>query len=116
MTTCQHLAETVPNVTPVTPQGCQECLANGTPWLHLRLCLICGHVGCCNDSPQQHAKQHAHDSGHHIIQSFQPQENWLYCYADDLMMPPSPGHGYEQPPALLFASAWRPLEEEEHHL
>ncbi|MFC0432536.1 UBP-type zinc finger domain-containing protein [Kutzneria buriramensis] len=72
----------VRNVLPRTPQGCEECLAGGTSWLHLRLCLTCGHVGCCDSSPMRHASQHAHAVGHPIVESFEPGENWRWCYVD----------------------------------
>ncbi|MFC0542610.1 UBP-type zinc finger domain-containing protein [Kutzneria chonburiensis] len=72
----------VRNVLPRTPQGCEECLAGGTSWLHLRLCLTCGHVGCCDSSPMRHASRHAHTVGHPIVESFEPGENWRWCYVD----------------------------------
>jgi hypothetical protein len=77
-----HLA-LVRDVVPRTPQGCQECLAAGTSWVHLRLCLTCGHVGCCDSSPMKHASQHAHAIGHPIVRSFEPGENWRWCYAHE---------------------------------
>jgi uncharacterized UBP type Zn finger protein len=70
----------VRDVVPRTPQGCEECLALGTPWVHLRLCLTCGHVGCCDSSPMRHARAHAHETSHPIVQSFQPGEDWRWCY------------------------------------
>jgi uncharacterized UBP type Zn finger protein len=77
----RHLAF-VREVVPRTPQGCEECLIAGTPWLHLRLCLTCGHVGCCDSSPMKHAGKHAHAIGHPIVRSFEPGETWRWCYAD----------------------------------
>ncbi|WP_103347612.1 UBP-type zinc finger domain-containing protein [Amycolatopsis sp. CA-128772] len=77
-----HLA-LVRDVVPRTPQGCQECLSTGTSWVHLRLCLTCGHVGCCDSSPMKHARQHAHAIGHPIVRSFEPGENWRWCYAHE---------------------------------
>ena len=62
--------------------GCEECLAIGQRWVHLRKCLDCGHVGCCDDSIGKHATKHAHETGHHVIRSFEPGEEWRYCYAD----------------------------------
>lgn len=85
----QHL-KTVTDNLPVTPEGCQECMEQGTDWVHLRLCRICGHVGCCNDSTQQHARKHHTSSGHEIIASFEPGEDWAYCYADDEFIAPGP--------------------------
>jgi uncharacterized UBP type Zn finger protein len=63
--------------------GCEECLKLGDSWVHLRICLICGHVGCCNQSKNKHATKHFKETGHPIIQSFQPGEDWKYCYVDD---------------------------------
>ncbi|EOD70416.1 UBP-type zinc finger domain-containing protein [Amycolatopsis vancoresmycina] len=77
-----HLA-LVRDVVPRTPQGCQECLSTGTSWVHLRLCLTCGHVGCCDTSPMKHASMHAHAIGHPIVRSFEPGENWRWCYVHE---------------------------------
>jgi hypothetical protein len=63
--------------------GCEECLRLGTPWVHLRLCLTCGHVGCCDSSPMRHARAHAHKVGHPIVQSMEPGENWRWCYVHE---------------------------------
>jgi hypothetical protein len=60
--------------------GCEECLRLGTPWVHLRLCLTCGHVGCCDSSPMRHARAHAHAVGHPIVQSLERGEDWRWCY------------------------------------
>jgi uncharacterized UBP type Zn finger protein len=62
--------------------GCEDCLRIGSWWVHLRLCLTCGHVGCCDSSPHRHARQHFHHSEHPIIQSFEPGEDWRWCYID----------------------------------
>lgn len=72
-------------VRPVSPRtsGCEECLRLGTPWVHLRLCLTCGKVGCCDSSPMRHARAHAGSSGHVIVRSLEPGENWRWCYVDD---------------------------------
>jgi uncharacterized UBP type Zn finger protein len=80
--TCAHL-DTVAEVTP-SSQGCEDCLRIGGRWLHLRLCMSCGHVGCCDNSPNRHATAHFHSQGHPIIQSYEPGEDWWYCYLDDL--------------------------------
>jgi uncharacterized UBP type Zn finger protein len=85
--TDRHLAMVRP-VVPLTPEGCAECLALGTSWVHLRLCLICGHVGCCDNSKNKHATQHFHATGHPIIQSFEPGEDWRWCYVDQVVMEP----------------------------
>jgi len=81
--TCSHLDQ-IQDVTP-SAQGCEECLQMGDRWVHLRICKICGHVGCCDNSKNKHATKHFHSTGHPIIQSFQPGETWLYCYPDELM-------------------------------
>jgi hypothetical protein len=71
-------------VRPVKPRsnGCEECLRLGTPWVHLRLCLTCGQVGCCDSSPMRHAHGHAAETGHVVVRSLEPGENWRWCYAD----------------------------------
>jgi hypothetical protein len=79
--TCEHAANVQP-VPPRTPTGCEECLAAGTSWVHLRLCLTCGHVGCCDSSPGRHATRHAHATSHPVIASYEPGERWAWCYAD----------------------------------
>ncbi len=81
---CPHVAE----LGPVAPSGagCQECLAMGDIWVHLRICLTCGHVGCCDSSKNRHATKHFHATGHPVIQSFQPGERWLWCYVDEQFM------------------------------
>jgi hypothetical protein len=81
----RHLAF-VRHVVPRTPQGCEECLIAGTPWLHLRLCLTCGHVGCCDSSPMKHASKHAHVEGHPIVRSFEPGQTWRWCYVDQAFL------------------------------
>ena len=63
--------------------GCEDCLKIGDEWVHLRLCKSCGHVGCCDSSKNKHATKHFHLSGHPIIKSFEPGEEWGYCYVDD---------------------------------
>jgi ubiquitin-hydrolase Zn-finger-containing protein len=72
--------EAIQPVTPNTPNGCEECLELGTRWVHLRLCLTCGHVGCCDSSPMRHASGHARTVGHPIVQSMEPGESWRWCY------------------------------------
>ncbi len=84
--TCTHLSQIATNITPRTPKGCEECLKMGDTWVHLRLCLTCGHVGCCDSSKNKHATKHAHATEHPIIKSFEPGEDWRYCYPDDLFM------------------------------
>jgi CPA1 family monovalent cation:H+ antiporter len=84
MTSCAHLEE-LPSGEPAPrpPDGCAECLAIGTPWVHLRLCLTCGHVGCCDSSPMRHASRHYKRSGHPVIRSYEPGEDWRWCFADE---------------------------------
>ncbi len=82
MTQCEHLKE-IQTVKP-SADGCENCLKTGDSWVHLRLCEICGHVGCCDSSPNKHATKHFHASNHAIIKSFEPGEEWAYCYPDDL--------------------------------
>ena len=65
---------------PPRTNGCEECLRLGTPWVHLRLCLTCGHVGCCDSSPMRHARAPAHTVGHPIVQSLERGEDWRWCY------------------------------------
>jgi uncharacterized UBP type Zn finger protein len=86
---CTHLDQVHP-VQPTTPQGCEECLKAGTQWVHLRLCLSCGHVGCCDSSPGRHASKHFRASGHPIASSLEPGEDWAWCYADEVMFEPAP--------------------------
>jgi len=86
---CPHIAD-IQRVTPRTPQGCEECLKTGGRWVHLRLCLTCGHVGCCDQSPGKHATRHFEVRGHPLIRSFEPGENWAWCYVDRLFLEPAP--------------------------
>ena len=82
MAKCTHLNE-IKDVTPRTPNGCEECLKLGMTWVHLRLCLECGHVGCCDSSIGKHATKHFHETQHAIIRSFEPGEDWRWCYIDE---------------------------------
>lgn len=85
MKSCSHLDAAARRNHGVTPsgQGCEECLATGAEWVHLRLCLTCGHVGCCDQSPNRHATKHHHATSHPVIRSYEPGEDWGYCYPDD---------------------------------
>jgi uncharacterized UBP type Zn finger protein len=83
---CTHLDQ-IHKVTP-SAQGCEECLKIGDRWVHLRICLVCGHVGCCESSKNKHALQHFHETGHPLIQTFERGENWLWCYADEALLQP----------------------------
>ena len=83
MKRCTHLDQ-IENGEPHT-KGCEECLKMGDTWVHLRLCMECGHVGCCDSSKNKHATKHAHHTKHPVICSAQPGESWLYCYPDEEM-------------------------------
>jgi uncharacterized UBP type Zn finger protein len=83
---CTHLDQ-INAVTPSAP-GCEECLNMGDTWVHLRICLICGHVGCCDSSRNTHATKHFHGTGHPLVQSFEPGEDWIWCYVDEILMEP----------------------------
>ena len=85
---CSHLDQ-IREVTP-TGDGCKECLEMGDSWVHLRLCLICGHVGCCDQSKNKHATRHFHATSHPIIASFEPGEHWGWCYVDQVVLEPGP--------------------------
>ncbi len=87
---CQHL-ENAQEVTP-SAEGCEECLQMGDSWVHLRLCLICGHVGCCDLSKNKHATSHFHTTGHPVVRSFEPGENWIWCYVDEKRIATDPPH------------------------
>ncbi len=80
---CSHIAG-IKNVTP-SALGCEECLKTGSRWLHLRICRTCGHVGCCDDSPNKHATAHFHATGHPVIEGYDPPEGWGWCYIDKVM-------------------------------
>jgi uncharacterized UBP type Zn finger protein len=80
---CTHLDAADPDIEP-SSTGCLECMELGSPWVHLRLCLSCGHVGCCDSSPNRHATKHFHSTKHPLIRSFEPGEDWWYCYVDDV--------------------------------
>ena len=82
---CSHLDQ-IASVTPSSLEGCSECLASGGRWVHLRVCLICGQVGCCDSSPNRHASKHAAATGHPLVMSFEPGEEWVWCFADEQAM------------------------------
>ena len=94
--TCTHLDQ-IEDVEPSGP-GCVECTAAGRhDWVHLRVCQECGHVGCCDQSPGKHATKHFRSGGHPIVRSYEPGEEWYFCYPDQLMFeldgaPPAPSH------------------------
>ena len=81
---CKHLGQ-IKDVSPSGP-GCVECVAAGKhDWVHLRWCQECGHVGCCDNSPNRHATAHFHETSHPLIRSVEPGEDWTWCYVDELM-------------------------------
>ena len=81
-TACSHL-QTHDNA-PARTQGCEDCMRLGDEWVHLRRCLHCGHVGCCDSSKNKHATRHFHDTKHPVVQSYEPGETWTWCYVDTL--------------------------------
>jgi uncharacterized UBP type Zn finger protein len=86
--TCGHLG-TIADVSPSTPGACEDCLREGTKWVHLRMCLACGHVGCCDSSPRRHATAHLGTSAHPLIRSLESGEDWVWCYDDELVLIPA---------------------------
>jgi len=82
---CEHLQQSGACTEPRTPSGCEECLRDGTSWVHLRLCLECGHVGCCDSSENRHATAHFHETRHPVMRSFEPGEAWRWCYVDEVV-------------------------------
>jgi uncharacterized UBP type Zn finger protein len=101
MDSCTHLEHVRIERLPESVEGCQDCLLTGDPWLHLRICLECGKVGCCDDSPNRHARAHAAETGHPLIRSLEPGETWSWCFVDgvgllvphvqgETRIPPSP--------------------------
>ena len=84
--TCAHL-DLIRDFTP-EKQACQECLDMGDTWVHLRICKICGQVGCCDDSKNKHATRHFRATGHPIVASLEPGEDWMWCYEDRVLIEP----------------------------
>ena len=84
---CGHLDQLVPVAT--SAPGCEECLATGDRWVHLRICMSCGHVGCCDSSKNRHATGHHRATGHPVIRSLEPGEAWGWCYLDEIMFGPA---------------------------
>jgi hypothetical protein len=81
---CTHLDEIRVTELPPAIEGCEDCLKLGGWWLHLRMCEICGHIGCCDQSPNRHATAHFHATSHPIMRSAQPGESWSWCYVDEI--------------------------------
>jgi uncharacterized UBP type Zn finger protein len=82
--TCSHLDQ-IRDVKP-SAAGCEECLKMKDRWVHLRMCLTCGHVGCCDSSKNKHATKHFRTTSHPVVRSIEPGERWRWCYVDELMM------------------------------
>ena len=104
MAICNHLDHIQILELPESVPGCEECLKTGDPWLHLRICLECGKVGCCDSSPNRHASRHAQEDEHPVMRSLQPGEDWSWCFIDEVafvvpeirgstQIPPSPLEG-----------------------
>jgi uncharacterized UBP type Zn finger protein len=81
---CSHLDQALLTALPARIAGCEDCLATGSRWVHLRMCLTCGKIGCCDSSPNQHARKHAAGMGHPLVRSAEPGEDWSYCFVDDV--------------------------------
>jgi uncharacterized UBP type Zn finger protein len=96
---CEHLKNVARRAEPLVPgsRGCEECLASGDRWVHLRLCLTCGHVGCCDDSRNKHATRHFHATRHPVVKSFEPGEDWAWCYVDQELASAIPSFPQESP-------------------
>jgi uncharacterized UBP type Zn finger protein len=83
---CTHLDQVEVRQLPAEVAGCEDCLRIGSKWLHLRICLTCGHVGCCDNSPNRHATAHYHATSHPLIRSLEPGEEWSWCYVDEVFL------------------------------
>jgi len=83
---CTHQNMLDPSIAIEPADVCPECVAMGSQWMHLRRCMSCGHVGCCDSSPNRHAHKHYLESGHPVISSAQPGEDWQWCYADEVYL------------------------------
>jgi len=84
---CEHVRSADRSVQPHS-KGCQECLAMGDSWVHLRLCMTCGHVGCCDSSRNKHATKHFHGTKHPVVRSLEPGETWGWCFVDEVGVDP----------------------------
>jgi hypothetical protein len=104
MRNCTHGDHVLVTELPEAVAGCEECLRSGGKWVHLRICLECGHVGCCDDSPNRHATAHGQGSGHPIIRSLEPGETWCWCFVDELALSIPEVHGTTRiPPSPLLS-------------
>ena len=104
MATCTHLDQVHVTELPESVDGCEDCLATGGVWMHLRICLVCGKVGCCDDSPNRHARAHAHADGHPLIRSLEPGETWSFCFVDNVGLNLPQVHGETRiPPSPMLS-------------
>jgi uncharacterized UBP type Zn finger protein len=102
MSMCTHVEHISITQLPESVEGCEDCLKTGGAWLHLRICLQCGHVGCCDSSPNRHASAHGRSSGHPIIRSLEPGETWSWCFLDEVAIRIADVHGETRiPPSPL---------------
>ena len=102
MATCTHLDTITVTELPESVAGCEDCLRMGGEWVHLRICLACGHVGCCDSSPNKHASAHFANSDHALIRSLEPGEEWSWCFEDQVAMLIPQIHGQTRiPPSPL---------------
>jgi hypothetical protein len=83
MPTCTHIDDVDESLEP-SSTGCEDCLRLGGSWVHLRMCRHCGHVGCCDSSPARHASGHFRETGHAVVSSYEPREDWWWCFADEV--------------------------------
>jgi uncharacterized UBP type Zn finger protein len=84
MPVCSHLTQIRVTALPASIEGCEECLKIGSSWLHLRMCMTCGKIGCCDSSPNRHASRHAQEASHPIVRSAEPGEDWSWCFLDEV--------------------------------
>jgi hypothetical protein len=84
MPTCSHLDQITIIDLPESIEGCEDCLAMGARWVHLRMCQSCGHIACCDSSPNRHATAHSKESGHPVVRSAEDGEDWSWCYVDNV--------------------------------
>ena len=82
---CTHLDQIAVTELPAVLAGCEECLKIGSPWVHLRMCMRCGHIGCCDSSKNKHATKHFQHSSHPVMRSIEPGEDWIWCYIDEMI-------------------------------
>ena len=84
---CEHVTAAMPRAVHRPPKGCEDCLKMGGQWVHLRICLTCGHVGCCDSSPNKHATKHFHATKHPVMTSGEAGETWSWCFVDERVLP-----------------------------